>query len=217
MQYEIYDLGNRQIIENPERESEMQKYIDDLGLAGQKELIVEQSGKIIPFPKMNVTDERVWTMACPEKTTLEKYSAQVIPFEILELIAMVKTKGYFDINEELETEKDKRWDCKIGSIQIWDRPKDQIDPLVVGRIQSGYKNDKESTYLYSESNAFYLLGRWGHELVPFDKIVENAKKNWIDKRSATAKNKILEAEKAISGIEADAIDYFAGEYIRELY
>ena len=41
MQYEIFDLGNRQIIETPEREAEMKKFIDDLGLAGQKQLIVD--------------------------------------------------------------------------------------------------------------------------------------------------------------------------------
>ncbi len=48
MQFETFNLGNRQIIETPERESEMRKYIDDLGLAGQKQLIVDQNDAIIP-------------------------------------------------------------------------------------------------------------------------------------------------------------------------
>lgn len=213
MQFETFDLGNRQIIDDPEREKEMRKYIDDLGLVGQKKMIVGQDDKIIPFPKMTTSDERVWEIICPEKTEISKYDAQIIPFEVLELVSMVKMKGYFDINTEEATEKGKA--RTIGYIEIWDMPKEQIDPLVVGVIKKETQ-DTGSTYWYTRNTAKFLLARWGHELQPFAKIVEQARKFWSDKRTADARKKISECQKAIECVEADAIEHFGGGWVTSL-
>ena len=142
---------------------------------------------------MNVTDERVWETVCPTKCVLEKYHAQLIPFEILELIAMVKTKGYFDIDKI--NDKSVYQECPhrtIGWIEIWDRPKEQIDPLVVGVIKSGHSKEKDKGYWYNDKKSHYLLARWGHELIPFAEIVTQAKKLWTEKRTADARRRTLD-------------------------
>jgi len=223
MQYETFELGNRQIIVDPEREAEMRKFIDDLGLAGQKQLIIDQDDQIIPFPKMSITDERVWEVVCPEKHKLEDYKDQVIPFEVLELVAMVKGKAYFDIKKEWRDDAEKENRRIIGFIEIWDRPKEQIDPLVVGVIKNEYKSDQYSSWFDKEKPAKYLLARWGHELSPFAEIVKQARDIWTDKRTAEArrtisraKEAIAEADKAIAGIDADAIDHFGGQTVRSV-
>lgn len=203
IQYEIFSLGNKVTIEKPE---EHQSLIDELGLVGQKKMILDQNDNIIPFLKMNITDVRVWKEYLPEKTTLEEYEAGLIPYEVLELLAMCKQKKYFtDGSKTKRPGESKRYDKVFGSIEIWDRPKDQIDPIAVGVLNKKWQEEGDSSW-YGEDAQYFLLARWGHELENFSNIVQAAKNNWKQFR----KNKL---EDFLNTLNSNCDKYFAGEYV----
>lgn len=195
VQWESYELGNRQILFDEENESQMRNMIDDFGLNGQKELIKNQKGAIIPFPKMNANEQRIWKMYCPRNTKVEDFSEQVIPYEILNILSLVKEKKYFDI--KYGNDKIKR----SGWIEIWSEPSKDVDPLLVGVIQTKEKYDWG--WSCGES-AYYLLARWGVALRNFEDITKIAKDNYKEKISVELKR----AVKMLDDIDGIVFDYF---------
>lgn len=190
-EYETFDFGSKALMLDESKEKDVFAAIDQLGLAGQKQLIERGAGSIIPFPKMTAAEERVWEEYCPDHKKLEDYSATLIPFEILTFITLVDQRGFFKNREAVGDEKPM-----LGWIEIWSESREDIDPLVVGRLgASQYSADK------------YLLGRWGISLRPFEEIRKVVMESWKAKRKA-------EAEAKLSTLDVDAIEHFNGGWVR---
>jgi len=201
MQYEVFDVGSKAFNLSDEEEQNMYQAIDELGLKGQRDLIKDQANKIIPYPKMTTQEERVWKEFCPQRDKLEDFSNQVIPYEIIGVLSLIKTKKLFDINQNNGKVK------KTGWIEVWSEGTKVIDPIVVGVINTSTKYD----WGWASGNEdFYLIARWGQALKKYEEIVEIAKNKWRENVGATANKKLKEAQRILSQLDEDCVDYFNG-------
>lgn len=208
-EYETFDVGNKALLFDDAKEKDVFAAIDELGLKGQKELVSTQNNKVIPFPKMNITEQRVWEVYCPQKDKLEDYSATTIPYEIMTILQLVKQKKYFDINEpEIENAPENSKALK-GYIQIWSEAREDIDPLVVGVIETSTK------YNWGWSHAdktYYLIARWGISLRPFDEICKTSIERWVTQREQSLAADIRKAKLAFENVLDDANKHFSGQF-----
>ena len=151
-EFESFDIGNRALLLR-DAEPKVVKAIDTLGLQGQKELMQQQDGKVIPFPKMNAMEQEVWNIYCPQHDKLEEFSASMIPHEVLSLLSVVKKKGYFDIKVEPENER-KGATKSRGWIEVWSEAREDVDPLIVGVIEN---SEKRNGYWFDEKSYYLVL------------------------------------------------------------
>lgn len=209
-QYETFDVGNKAVLFDDTKKKDVFAAIDELGLRGQKALVDSQNSNIIPFPKMNVTEERVWKEYCPQIDKLEDYQATQIPYEVITLLQLVKQQKYFEI-DELVGEEEKDGSKKIkGSIEIWSEAREDIDPLVVGVIET---RTRYSWGWALPDKAYYLVARWGISLRPFEEVRQQSVNRWVEKRKASLAAEIRKAKLAYENVADDANKHFNGQFV----
>lgn len=200
-EYETFDIGNKAIVLG-DKEEDVMVMIDQLGLKGQKQLVKNQAGLIIPFPKMNVYEQRVWEMYCPAKAKLQDYDGSPIPYEILTLLQLVQDKRYFDTKAGNSKRKIEGW------IEVWSEAREDVDPLIVGVINTKEKYDWGWS---SGDKAYYLVARWGMSLRKFEEIAEIAMNRWKNIRKA-------KAQAVINSLETDAQNHFyQGRFVADYH
>lgn len=211
-EYETFDVGNKALLFDDAKEKDVFAAIDELGLKGQKELAETQNNKVIPFPKMNITEQRVWEVYCPQKDKLEDYSATTIPYEVMTILQLVKQKGYFDIDEQELKTAPENTKARKGYIQVWSEAREDIDPLVVGVIETATK------YSWGWSHGdktYYLIARWGISLRPFDEIRNTSINRWVTERKQKLAADIRKAKLAFENAHDDANKHFAGQFFTD--
>jgi len=191
-EYETFDVGNKALILDDTKDKDVFAAIDELGLKGQKSLATSQGGKVIPFPKLSRYELRIWKLYCPTATRLEEFSDQVIPYEILTLLQLVKTKGYFGIKKSNTKEK------KTGWLEVWSEAREDVDPLIVGVINTQTKYDWGWSVGDKE---YYLLARWGLSLRKFEDVANIAIARWKHARRS-------KAEAVLATLDHDANQFF---------
>lgn len=190
-EYETFDVGNKALLLG-DKEDDVFEAINELGLKGQKQLIKNQAGKVIPFPKMNTYELRVWRIYCPTSQKIEDYDGSPIPYEILNVLKLVKDKKYFDTKQGNGEKKIEGW------LEVWSEAREDIDPLVVGVINTKKKYDWGWS---SGDKEYYLIARWGMSLRKFEEVAQIAIDRWKGKRSARAKA-------VLNSLDVDATRYF---------
>ena len=148
-------------------DSEHKDLIESLGLNGQKRLREAASDNIIPFPIMTKEEYLVYTLCFPEKSSPDNFLTETIPTRVLRLLKFVKDQNLFS---DLVI-------CSTESATV-------VDPVLIGII-----NIKHPTHNFTDRTNYYLLARWGNSLLPFTKLLKQARTNGIIKRRA-AINKI---------------------------
>lgn len=128
------------------------RLMDELGLAGQKELVhpAEKTGFVSRCPYRQITADEmfVYQTLCPTATPLERYNASAIPLRVLQVAAHAKSLGMF-----------KR-------LQVWDRAAAEVkDPVLVAYTGDAYD---------WQNNHCFILARWGEELETFATLVGRA-------------------------------------------
>jgi hypothetical protein len=124
MEVETYEIEETTLAggPSPEVESEAIKLIEDLGLEGQKELIVPsprgEGDERIPYPEMSAHETRVYKSLFPQSTEVSKYNAGIIPVRVLQVIG--HAQGLFE------------------KVFVWHKRMRDPDPILVGII--GQKN-----------------------------------------------------------------------------
>lgn len=202
-QYETFEVGNKAILLDDSKEKDVFAAIDELGLAGQKDLIKSQSNRVIPYVKMTKREERVWKEYCPKRIKLEEYTETQIPYEILTVLQLIKQKGWFDIKQANGTSK------KTGWLEVWSETAEDIDPLVVGIIESD-KKDHDGDFGYRKETGVYMIARWGISLRPFEQIAELARRNFIRRNETALKSKIDKATEKLNNVEQAADQWLNG-------
>lgn len=147
--YEMEEVFSDKCAE--EIEPEALALIEKLGMKGQAEILSPKSGAKpqvrIPFRKMKSSEMFVYQTLCPERSDLESYNAQPIPFRVLSLINLCKENNYFQ------------------EIYIWDADQGHVkDPVLVGFTEDQWTNQVP-----------YLLARWGEHLEEFPALLKQAK------------------------------------------
>jgi hypothetical protein len=163
--YEIEETSSE--IATLAADGEAMQIIDSLNLVGQLGLTNKETDTRFPYRKMTKAEREVFGVICPYKTRIENYSDGLIPVRVLQVAAHAAATQHCD------------W------LEIWHPESSDIkDPFLVGRIGSKQSNG------YTDS--FYLLARWGEELLPFEQMEAIAQK--IKARQLVAKLKGILAE-----------------------
>jgi hypothetical protein len=188
MQVETYEI-EEQVGEDggttPEIEDAAIALINELGLDGQQELIVQPTDDLgddvrIPYPKLAVHEKRVYKVLYPKADSLQSYKEGIIPVRVLQVAAH---------------------GSKIfPHLYIWHSKVDP-DPLLIGQLNTGYEPD------------VYLLARWGDALRPFKALAEQARVALLEQWMGKSKRKRLECERFEAAIDANVEDYLGGVYM----
>ena len=124
---------------------------ESLGLSGQTKMFSKSDDgeKVVRFPfrEMTKAEFNVYVALCPEKKKVEEYEGSPIPRRVLELVKTVRDTSY------------------LNRCEVWSAESAEVkDPVLVG-VRG----------LNSYSEKYYILARWGAELLPFEQLSEKAK------------------------------------------
>lgn len=165
----------------PEDRELAESLIVDLDLEGQSRYMRRESSDAteipaIPYRKMTAEEKEVYSLILPEKTLLQKYSDAPIPVRVLQVAA--HARPMFD-----------------GLIVWHPTNADDPDPLLLGF--NGHQ--------YSPSE-YFLLARWGDELLPFSELREKAAR--LLRERVIAKLKSIQEEVAMKLRVVDSLTPF---------
>lgn len=161
------------------------KYVEELGLTGQK-TIVKKDKSPIPFMHLKTSLKNVFETLCPTKMDVDKYNVTPIPLEILDVIALSKNEGYFE------------------KIQIWYDNKSP-DPVCIGM---NYKDAKDRKSGYEWNMEHYLLGKWADVKRSFSELTKLATQRYIKEQTASHKSSIKYYQSQLDEIETLAFNRF---------
>lgn len=164
--------------------------IDELGLEGQKEVLVVKDKSPIPFMWMNDALIATFETLCPTKVLVEKYNKTPIPLEILDLVALSKREGYF------------------FKMEIWYNEKDK-DPACIGFAEDTSRNDSDGWYKTHYAKK-YLIGRWADVKASLDSLTAKARQIFILDTKSNAEQTIRDAKRRIEDVEQLADNRFGG-------
>ncbi len=120
VEVETYEVEEQNETQAPEAlEAEALQLIDDLGLQGQKSLVIKtpetgEAGERIPYNKMTEDEQRTYKALCPVSVKAADYSAGIIPVRVLQAIA--HARKLFD------------------EVQVWHPRVYNPDPVLVGKL-----------------------------------------------------------------------------------
>ena len=171
-QIEIFEVEEIKY-ETVEQSAEAKALIESLGLEGQKQKTVEaNTSTLTRFPYRLMTNEElfIYGQLCPQKEDATRYTDEPIPLEVLKTMAYAKSLN----------------DPRIQCFDIWAAATSKVkDPILLG---------KDSRY----SSKYYILARWGAELMPLEVLLPDALKLWyaarvdkINEHIATLKTELL--------------------------
>jgi hypothetical protein len=176
-----------ELIHDNEALSKWNDRVNELELEGQREIVsVDKSP--IPFLWMNTGLISTFSVLCPTKVKVEKYSKTPIPVEILDLISLSKKENYFDF------------------IEIWYNDQDK-DPVAVGYLVDQEYKSKEGWY-HQHYSKKYLIGRWADVKASLDSLTIKAKALWISSTIGTLKQEIRDRQRKIEDVEEAANNQF---------
>lgn len=164
--------------------------ITELGLEGQKEVLVVKDKSPIPFMWMNEAIIHTFETLCPTKVLVEKYNKTPIPLEILDLVALSKNEGYF------------------FKMEIWYNEKEK-DPVCIGFAEDTSRNDTDGWYKTHYAKK-YLIGRWADVKASLDSLTAKAKQIFILSTISQLEQTIRDAQRKIEDIEYHANNTFGG-------
>lgn len=163
--------------------------VTELGLEGQREVVAIDKSPI-PFLWMNQAVIATFETLCPTKVSINEYSKQPIPVELLETVSLCVKENYFD------------------GIKVWYNDK-QKDPVLVGyKMKDGksFGNNWESDY-YSER---YLIGRWADVKASLDSLIQRAKAVFISAQKTELSMMIKQQQRMLEDVELNAEVKFGG-------
>ena len=160
VQIETFDQIEVTDAENPPPDADTLALCESLGLAGQTKMFAKtDDGKTVrsPFREMTKVEFNVYRALCPERKGVAEYDGSPIPRRVVEIYKKAKD-GHF-----------------IEKVEVWSAESAEIkDPVLVGII---------GPHRYSEK--YYLLARWGAELLPFEELAAKAK-SMVERRTTAA-------------------------------
>lgn len=125
--------------------------IEQLGLAGQKEMMRPKTAEVPaarwPYREITAEEVFVYQTLCPESTKIEAYAGGPIPLRVLQIAAHAKSVK------------------PTTRLMVWHRALPGVkDPVLVAEF---------GRYDWSTDNR-YILARWGDELETFAVLMKRA-------------------------------------------
>lgn len=196
---------------------EWKSIVSELGLSNQLELTKGKESPV-PYPFMNETMKRVYSILCPRFVDFKDYKVTPIPLEVLKQIS-------FSVKEK-----------HFSKIEIWYDDKSP-DPIVVGHCGYWYVYDQKYNhvkeegkdkkfYSFEEANKYkvdnslysvsfseegkYLVARWGDELRDFAELKSLAVERFINDVGGEMKRELKTLEEKLKLIKENAVSYLNG-------
>lgn len=175
MLVETYEITELDSTGKVECEQEAIELIDKLGLDGQCKLVNGEGDEQTRCPYAKVTKEqkRVIKSVCPEETKLYDYADGLIPLRVLQVAA--HGKEIFD------------------QLYVWHPENaDEKDPYLIGaQTNVGKYNSTE----------YYLLARWGAELLPWSEMKAKAAEKIRQLRRAALQTVAAKAKAEVAALD----------------
>jgi hypothetical protein len=144
MNVEVYTT--EETTRNQDDIAEVKTLIESLGLDGQRQFVEVPAGSINPYRRMTADEQFIYETLMPNTCKPEKYTADLIPLRVLQVLAHARSLEYFD-------ELTVRYPA-LG----------QDDPVLIGT-----KNNPGGT-----PNDLFILARWGEALKPVHELMRLA-------------------------------------------
>lgn len=187
MAVETYLEGElEELVVSPEINEEWKQKIEELGLSGQKQLLVCPTKSPIPFPHMNQAMIRTYDALCPLHEELSTFNRSTIPLRVLSIAALCKQEGYFKL------------------IEVWS-DNEKPDPILVGHKEGKYNSDDK-----------YILARWGDELRSYIELQQIALKRKIQENRLRLENEISDRKNTLEAIENKVEQWMGGGWIQNI-
>lgn len=149
MQVETFECSET-AAEPTEATEEAVRIIEELGLAGQLELVTKRPDsrdQRCPYREMLKEEAFVYGVLCPNATKLADYKASPIPLRVLQLAAHATSLGLFN------------------RLEVWDREDaTEKDPVLVAHTEAPGRS----------GNKRFILARWGEVLEPMAVLMKRA-------------------------------------------
>jgi|GEM_PF-2325828 len=164
--------------------------VSELGLEGQKEVLVVKDKSPIPFMWMNDALIATFETLCPTKVDVAKYNKTPIPLEILDLVSLSRNEGYF------------------YKMEIWYNEKEK-DPVCIGYAENIENTNPDPWYKQYYAKK-YLIGRWADVKASLDTLTNRARAIFIAAAKSAYEQQIRDAKRHIEDIENTANNKFGG-------
>lgn len=164
--------------------------VSELGLEGQKEVLVVKDKSPIPFMWMNDALIATFETLCPTKVDVAKYNKTPIPLEILDLVSLSRNEGYF------------------YKMEIWYNEKEK-DPVCIGYAENIENTNPDPWYKQYYAKK-YLIGRWADVKASLDTLTNRARAIFIAAAKSSYEQQIRDAKRQIEDIENTANNKFGG-------
>lgn len=164
--------------------------VSELGLEGQKEVLVVKDKSPIPFMWMNDAIIATFETLCPTKVDVSKYNKTPIPLEILDLVSLSRNEGYF------------------YKIEIWYNEKEK-DPVCIGYAENPENTNPDVWYKQYYAKK-YLIGRWADVKASLDTLTKRAREIFVLNTKSALEQTIRDTKRQIEDIEQTANNKFGG-------
>lgn len=186
--------------------------VAELGLTGQTQ-ITQKEKSPIPFMHLKQNLVAVLETLCPRKVDVEAYSVTPIPLEILRLVSLSKSEGYFDKMQIWYDDKAPDPVC-IGIKGQWysygaNNWLDKVFDVKAEAEEASKKNGKEGSYFIEKEK--YLLGKWADVKRSFSELTKMATERYIQEKGHEYRNTIKDTQRKLDDLKSEAFNKFGSD------
>lgn len=193
------------------------KYVEELGLVGQKKISTKEKSPI-PFMHLKTGLKNVFETLCPRKVDFTEYNVTPIPLEILDLIALSKKEEYFNKGIQIwydEVTPDPVCVGIIGEIIPVSKPytwhheakfKTRVEALSWLKENNLEAYNSDGGYFSNES--YYLLGKWADVKRSFAELTQMATKRFVQEKGNEYEKTLKETQRKLDDLKTEAFDRF---------
>lgn len=187
------------------------KYVDELGLSGQRN-VVKKDKSPIPFMHLKKSYVRICETICPRKVSIESYNITPIPVEILELVALSKREKYFE--EIVIWYDDKSPDPFCLGVNheyysvngnSWKTRHPNYESALNEMNEKGWEGKPAKPW---DSGTYYLIGKWADVKKSWDELKEIAMNRYMKSEKISFEKAIKEAQRGLEDLKIKAYEQF---------
>jgi hypothetical protein len=201
-----------EMIYDNEKLERYNELVSQLGLKGQKTVVVEGKSPI-PFMPMNRAMKNIFETLCPRQENFREFSQCPIPVEILDKIALSVKEQYFS---EIQVWYDDKSDDPIvvGIAGYWyqstwtDGRNKEYDNVQFATKEEAREKCGSSVGIYQNTDKKYLIGRWADTAKTMKELKEMAMERYMAESLNDYEKAIKDCQRKIEDLKNEAFSRF---------
>jgi len=198
-----YQEENKNLVHEQKDIEKWNQLTDSLGLKGQQGQKIDDKAPI-PFTKINTKMFNIIDTLCGRYEVVEKFNAETIPLEVLEMIDLCKREGYFQ-KLEIKWDDEKPDPFLIGFVGYWKPYSGKGEETEYKTYQEAKDNGDENSSIYFYDTGKYLIAKWGDVSRTFEQLRDMAIERYKRFTLAEKQKQIVELEADIKKLDDEAI------------